>query len=95
MTGNETVTMGTVEESIRDYIARNILLTDDGYPYPDDTSFFDEGIVDSVGIMQLVNFVSESFRITVEDEELVLDNLGSVTRLAGYIRLKAPLEVGR
>lgn len=84
--------MGTVEESIRTYIAEKFLFSDDGYPFPDDASFLQEGIIDSMGIMALVNFVSETYGITVEDEEFVVGNLDSVSRLASYIRLKAPLE---
>jgi len=38
----------------------------------------------------LVTFVDESFGITVEDEEVVPDNFDSVSRLAAYIRRKAP-----
>jgi acyl carrier protein len=87
--------MGTIEGSIRDYIAENILFSDNGYTYSDDASFLEEGIIDSMGIMELVMFVGDTFRITVEDEELVPDNFDSITRLASYIRLKAPLEAWR
>jgi len=86
------MTMGTVEESIRTYIAERFLSSDNGYPFPDDASFLQEGIIDWSGMTDLVKFVSQTFGITVEDEEFVVDNLDSVSRLAGYIRLKAPLE---
>jgi acyl carrier protein len=79
-----------IETTIRTYIAENLLFSGNGYPYTDDTSFLEEGIVDSMGIMELVLFVDEQFGITVEDEELVPDNFDSVTRLASYIRRKSP-----
>jgi acyl carrier protein len=87
--------MGSIEEKIRNFIAENILFSGNGYVYSDDASFLEEGIVDSMGIMELVMFVGDTFRITVEDEELVPDNFDSVSRLASYIRLKAPLEAWR
>jgi acyl carrier protein len=87
--------MGSIEETIRGFIAESILFSDNGYVYSDDASFLEEGIVDSMGIMELVMFVGDTFRITVEDEELVPDNFDSVSRLASYIRLKAPLETWR
>ena len=83
-----------IEEMIRTYIAENILFSDNGYPYADDASFLEEGIVDSMGIMELVMFVEEQFGITVEDEELVPDNFDSVSRLAAYIRAKSQIAVG-
>jgi len=82
--------MRDVEEMIRTYIAENMLFSDNGYPYSDSTSFLEEGIVDSMGIMELVMFVEENFNMTVEDEELVPDNFDSVGRLAAYIRSKSP-----
>ena len=81
--------METIEVKVRQFIADNILFSRNGYPYSDDTSFLEEGIIDSMGIMELVAFVDDNFGIKVEDEELVPDNFDSVSRVAGYIRLKA------
>ena len=86
--------MQTIEQAIRTYIAKNLLFSNNGYPYADDVSFLEEGIVDSMGIMELVMFVGETFGITVEDEELVPDNFDSVSRVAAYIRRKAPSMAG-
>lgn len=81
--------MSSIEETIRAYIAENILFSDNGFTYSDDTSFLEEGIVDSMGIMELVMLVDENFGITVEDEEVIPDNFDSVSKLAAYIRLKS------
>ena len=86
--------MREVEEMIRAYIAENMLFSDNGYPYSDTASFLEEGIVDSMGIMELVMFVEDNFHITVEDEELVPDNFDSVSRLAAYVRTKSPAAAG-
>jgi acyl carrier protein len=86
--------MESVEERIRIYIAENILFSDNGYRYSDDASFLEEGIVDSMGIMELVMFVEEGFGIAVEDEELVPDNFDSVSKLAAYIQRKSPAVAG-
>ena len=86
--------MKSVEERIRAYIAENILFSNNGYPHSDEASFLEEGIVDSMGIMELVMFVEEQFGITVEDEELVPDNFDSVSRLSAYIHAKSLLPVG-
>ena len=82
-----------VEESIRTYIAENLLFRKH-YPYADTTSFLEEGIVDSMGIMELVMFVEEHFDTTVEDHELTPDNFDSVSQLAAYVRRKQSLPVG-
>jgi len=75
-----------IKTQIRDHIAANILYSDNGFEYDDDASFLEEGIVDSVGIMELVLFIEENFGLTVDDEDLTPDNFDSVDRLAEYIK---------
>ena len=79
----------TIEAQIKDYIAKNLLFSEDGFSYSDDTSFLQEGIVDSVGIMELVAFVGDQMGVEVEDQEIVPDNFDSVSRLAAYVRRKS------
>ena len=75
-----------IQAQIRDYIAQNLLFSDDGFGYSDDASFLEEGIVDSVGIMELVMFLEENFGLTVDDDDLTPDNFDSVNKLAAYIQ---------
>jgi len=82
-----------IENLIRDFIARNLLFSDSGYDYPDDASFLEEGIVDSIGVLELVGFIEETFNVSVEDREIVPDHFDSVSRLAEYIRRKLNHEL--
>jgi acyl carrier protein len=81
-----------IQSQIKDYIARNILFSDNGFTYSDDASFLEEGIVDSLGIMDLVLFIEQNFGLSVDDEDLIPDNFDSVNKLARYIqrRLSVP-----
>ena len=54
----------------------------------DDSSFLDEGIIDSTGILELVSFLEEEFSIRVDDEELVPENLDSIINVVGYLERK-------
>lgn len=83
----------TIEEQIKEYISKNLIFSNDGYPFKDEDSFLDQGIVDSIGIMQLVLFVEEQFKISVADSEITPMNFDSVTFLAGYIRSKMAVTV--
>ena len=78
----------TIEDQIRQYIADNFLFSEDGYQLSDEASFLEEGIVDSTGVLELVMFVEDTFNTTVEDDEIVPENLDSVAQLAAYIRRK-------
>lgn len=80
--------MDTAESIIRAYIAENMLFSSE-YPYSDDASFLDEGVVDSMNVMELVTFISDRFGIVVQDGEIVPDNFDSVRNLSDYVRRKA------
>jgi acyl carrier protein len=77
-----------IEARIRNYVAQNLLFSDNGFEYDNDDSFLQEGIVDSVGVLELVLFVEETFGLTVDDQEITPDNFDSVNKLAHYIRSK-------
>lgn len=80
--------MDSIETKIAAYISENILFNKNGYPYPADASFLDNGIVDSMNILELVMFVEENFGIQVSDSDIVPDNFDSVQKLAGFVRAK-------
>jgi acyl carrier protein len=86
--------MKPVEEMLREYIADNILFSEDGYPYLDDASFLEKGILDSTNILELVMFVEEEFGITVEDKEIVPEYFDSVRNLSQFVRSKMDSKVG-
>jgi len=79
--------MSETRDKIREFIVENFLFgSDDGLQ--DDTSFLDEGIIDSTGILELVDFLEEEFGIAVEDEELVPENLDSIKNVTEYLERK-------
>jgi acyl carrier protein len=76
-----------IKTKIRTFIVENFLFgKDEGLN--DEISFLDEGIIDSTGILELVNFMEEEFNIKVEDEELVPENLDSIKNVVAYLERK-------
>ncbi len=74
-----------VKEAVRQYIIENFLFGD-GSPLENDSmSLLDGGIIDSVGVMELVAFLEENFELKVADEDLVPENLDSVENLSAFI----------
>jgi acyl carrier protein len=45
-------------------------------------------VVDSTGVVELVVFLQERFAITVEDDEVTTENLGSVQNAIAFIEKK-------
>jgi acyl carrier protein len=74
-----------VATSIREYLSRNFLFSDQGFEYGDDASFLELGIIDSFGFMELLHWVEHEFGVSVADHELVPDNFDSVCKLSSFI----------
>lgn len=65
----------------------NFLFGDDSN-IKEDTSFLESGILDSTGILELVGFLEETYEITVNDEELIPENLDSLKKVAAFVEKK-------
>lgn len=74
-------------ESVREFIVENFLFGDEE-GLENDSSFFDSGIVDSTGILEIVSFIEEEFEVKVEDEDLVPENFSSVVTIDQYLQRK-------
>ena len=72
---------------VREFIVENFLFGD-GESLKNDTSFMEEGIIDSTGILELVFFLEETFGLSVEDEELVPENMDSLQSITRFIERK-------
>jgi len=54
----------------------------------DTDALLETGILDSLGVLDLVGYVEQTFSIVVGDEELVPENFQSVDTLASYVQRK-------
>jgi acyl carrier protein len=70
---------------LRDYIAKNILFAPDGFAYSDEDSFIENGILDSTGVVEMVSFIEDHFKISVQDAEITPQNFDSIANLTAYI----------
>ena len=77
-----------LNDRIRDYIVENFLFGDQGPLKSDEQSLLDSGIIDSVGVMELVSYLEGEHGLQIQDEELMPENLDSVANLAAFIRRK-------
>jgi acyl carrier protein len=78
----------SVHDEIRQFIIDNFLMGQDSDSLKDDSSFLEQGVIDSTGVLELVGFLEENYEIKVEDEELVPENLDSIQNLCAYLEFK-------
>ncbi|MCW8996713.1 MAG: acyl carrier protein [Psychromonas sp.] len=77
-----------VESSIRSYVLENYLFTDDQSELDNNDSFLEKGIIDSTGVLEIILFLEEEFAIKVSAQEMVPDNLDSVTNIVKFVEKK-------
>ena len=73
---------------MRNFILENYLFTDDQSVLSNEGSLLDKGIIDSTGILELISFLEEEYAITIEDEEMIPENLDSVMNVMKFVESK-------
>ncbi len=85
--------MEQIKESVKKYILDNFLFESDENAVAYDDSFLEKGIIDSTGVMELVSYIEEEFKVSVDDDELVPENLDSINNLAVFIKKKMDASI--
>src|SRR2546428_792859 len=79
--------MENLKREIRDFVIENYCFNRKGN-FGHEDSFMESGLIDSTGILQLVSFVEEKYSIEVHSDELVPENLDSISRLTQFVSKK-------
>lgn len=78
--------MADVESSIRRFIVNNLMMKKDENIISLDDPLLEKGIVDSWGIVELVEFLRKEFSIQVDDSEILPENFQDVKSIAALVR---------
>ncbi|HXU80595.1 MAG TPA: acyl carrier protein [Polyangia bacterium] len=54
----------------------------------DQASLLDRGIIDSTAVMEVIEFLQQTFGIEVKDDELLPENLDSISRIDAFVARK-------
>jgi acyl carrier protein len=57
-----------------------------------DYALIERGVLDSMGLFQLVSFIESSYHIKVEDEELSPENFRTIEAIAAFVESKGSSE---
>ncbi|MBU6399639.1 MAG: acyl carrier protein [Verrucomicrobia bacterium] len=80
----------SIENQIQEFILHNLYFADNqSLDYH--ASFLETGIVDSMGVMELVAFIESAFGVTTLPQEIVVEHFDSVAKLADFVRRKLSL----
>ena len=76
-----------IEEQVRTFLTSNFLLDPD-VALSRDESLLENGIVDSTGMLEVIQFLEGNFGIGVDDMEVLPENLDSVANLTNFVAYK-------
>ena len=76
-----------IREQVRAFVRSNFYVEDPA-TLIDDASLLDRGIIDSTGMLEVISFIEDTFGVSVEDSEMLPDNLDSIERIANFIARK-------
>lgn len=74
-----------VAERLRTFISDSFLFGDDTRMPTDTDSLLETGILDSTGVLELIEFLEETFEISIADHETIPENLGSIGGLIRFV----------
>ena len=77
-----------IRAELTEFIVTNYLFGDIARAPRDDSSLIEEGIIDSTGILELIEFLESRFGIEVSESETVPENLGSISNLTEFVMSK-------
>ena len=83
---------GEVKNKVKNYIKNNFLFGYSENEITDNLSFLELGVLDSTGIMELVTFIEREFKISVEDQEIIPENLDSISSIVNLVVRKQSLK---
>lgn len=76
----------TISQQVEQFIRDNFFY--EGPPLAGEASFIENGVIDSTGVLELVAFLEEKFTIKIGNDEITLENLGSLGRIEAFVTRK-------
>jgi len=73
-----------IKEQIRTFVTSNFYVVDPA-ALKDEESLLDSGVIDSTGVLEVIAFIEDTFGLTVEDMEMLPENLDSIERITNFV----------
>ena len=71
--------------AVREFIVETFLFGDSA-GLDDNTSFMETGLVDSMGILKIADFIERTYGIRLQPDEFVPENLDSIDNMVNFLK---------
>ena len=72
----------------RAYVLENFLYARSDVALTDTDALLERGIIDSMGVVELISFIQDAFGIRIGDDEITEENFGTLARIASFVESK-------
>lgn len=77
-----------IRAQVRAFIEQEFLYMRPGVVIADDDSLMKKGVLDSMGVLEVMQFLADTFGVTPADDEITEANLGSLSAIAGFVHAR-------
>lgn len=77
-----------IRERVRHFLQENFLYMRPNFELGDDDRLLERGVVDSMGVAEMVTFIEDEFGIKTSDDDITEANLGSLSAIGRFVSQK-------
>jgi len=78
-----------IRAQVRAFIEQEFLYMRPGVVITDEDSLMKKGVLDSMGVLEVMQFLTDTFGVTPADDEITEANLGSLQAIAAFVKRRA------
>lgn len=81
-----------ITETLVRYVSQELLNGSVGVNLQADDNLLTTGLIDSLGIIRLVNFIEDAFNVEVRPEDITIENFRTINVIAAYLETRRVQE---
>jgi acyl carrier protein len=83
------MTDAAVREKVRVFLVENFLYMRPKFVLADDDSLLRKGVLDSLGVMEVIGFVEQAWGVSVPQDDITEEHFGTVNGITSYVMRRA------
>lgn len=78
------------KQTLKDFISQELLDGTNPVPLADDQDLLLSGLVDSLGVVRMINFIEQTMDVVIPPQDVTLENFQTVDNIVRYLQQRSP-----